>query len=68
MFILVLANFNLLITGVPDAPTDDRAIILPAILIGGAIIGLLVGLWIKNSRPDVYERIGEMGDEEIPSG
>ena len=68
VFILVLANFNLLITGVPDAPTDDRAIILPAILIGGAIIGLLVGLWIKNSRPDVYERIGEMGDEEIPSG
>ena len=35
VFILVLANFNLLITGVPDAPTDDRSIILPAILIGG---------------------------------
>ena len=68
VFILVLANFNLLITGVPDAPTDDRAIILPAILIGGAIIGLLVGLWIKNTKPDVYERIGEMGEEEIPSG
>ena len=35
LFILVLVNFNLLITGLPDAPTDDRSIILPAILIGG---------------------------------
>ena len=30
--ILVIDNFNLLITGIPDAPTDDRSIILPAIL------------------------------------
>ena len=33
------SNFNMLITGSPDAPTDDRSIILPAILIGGAVIG-----------------------------
>ena len=44
LFILVLANFNPLITGLPDAPTDDRSIILPAILIGGGILGLIVGL------------------------
>jgi hypothetical protein len=35
-------QFNTLITGF-DAPTDDRSIILPAILIGG-IIRLLVNL------------------------
>ena len=67
LFILVLTQFNTLITGAPDAPTDDRSIILPAILIGGGIVGMLVGLWIKSSRPDVYERIGEMSEEpDVP--
>jgi amino acid transporter len=63
VFIIVLSNFNLLITGVPDSPTDDRTIILPAILIGGAIIGLIVGAVIKATKPDVYARIGEMSEE-----
>ena len=49
----------------PDAPTDDRSIILPAILIGGGILGLIVGAVIKVRRPDVYARIGEMGEEDI---
>jgi amino acid transporter len=65
VLILVLANFNLLITGVPDAPTDDRSIILPAILFGGGIVGLVVGALIRSRRPDIYERIGEMGEEEV---
>ena len=43
VFIIVLSNFNLLITGSPTRPTDDRSIILPAILIGGGVIGLIVG-------------------------
>lgn len=64
IFVLVLSNFNTLITGSPDAPGDDRSVILPGILIGGAIIGVLVGLWIKTSRPEVYARIGEMGEED----
>jgi amino acid transporter len=64
IFFLVLGNFNTLITGAPDAPGDDRSVILPAILIGGAIIGILVGLWIKSTKPDVYARIGEMGEED----
>ena len=66
VFILVLDNFNLLITGVPDGPSDSRATILPAILLGGALLGMAVGAWIKSARPDVYERIGEMGEEELP--
>jgi amino acid transporter len=65
VFILVLDNFNLLITGIPDAPTDDRSIILPAILIGGGIIGMIVGLVFKSRRPDIYERIGEMGEDDL---
>ncbi len=64
IFFLVLSNFNTLITGSPDAPGDSRSVILPAILIGGAIIGVLVGLWLRSSRPEVYARIGEMGEED----
>ena len=26
---------------------------------------MIVGLCIKSTRPDVYERIGEMGEEEV---
>jgi amino acid transporter len=65
VFVLVLSNFNQLITGLPDAPTDDRSIILPAILIGGGILGMIVGAVIRSARPEVYARIGEMGEEEI---
>jgi amino acid transporter len=59
IFILALSNFNVLITGLQDAPTDDRTIILPAILIGGGIIGLIVGAVLRARRPEVYARIGE---------
>jgi amino acid transporter len=65
VFFFVIGNFNTLITGLPDAPTDDRSIILPAILIGGGILGMIVGAVIKARRPEVYARIGEMGEEEI---
>jgi amino acid transporter len=59
IFVLALSNFNVLITGLQDAPTDDRTIILPAILIGGGIIGLIVGAVLRARRPEVYARIGE---------
>ena len=68
MFILVLSNFNLLITGIPDAPTDDRAIILPAILLGGGVVGLLVGAVLRQTRPEIYAGIGEHGEEELEPG
>jgi amino acid transporter len=66
IFILALTNFNVLITGLQDAPTDDRTIILPAILLGGGVIGMIVGAVLRSSKPDVYARIGEMGEEEPP--
>ena len=66
VFILVLSNFNLLITGLPDAPTDDRSIILPAILLGGGVIGHARRSVLRSRhRPEVYARIGENGEEEI---
>lgn len=65
IFILALSSFNVLITGAPGAPLDDRTIILPAILIGGGLIGLATGAYLKRSKPEVYARIGE-GGEEVP--
>lgn len=59
ILVLGVLNFNVLVTGATDAPTDDMAIILPVILFGAGLLGLAVGAWIKGSRPDVYARIGE---------
>ncbi len=66
IFVVALLNFNVLITGAQDAPTDSRSIILPAILIGGGLLGLLVGAWLRGRRPDVFSRIGT--GEDAPAG
>jgi len=58
LLVLGVANFNVLITGLTDAPIDTMTIVLPLILFGGGIFGLIVGALLKRSRPEVYERIG----------
>ena len=58
LLVLGVASFNVLITGLTDAPIDTMTIVLPVILFGGGIVGLIVGAVLKRSRPDVYERIG----------
>ena len=64
IFIVALLNFNVLITGATDAPLDEKAIILPAIVIGGGALGMLLGRWLRTSRPEVYARIGEGGTHD----
>lgn len=59
VLVLGVTNFNVLITGAIGAPTDAMAIVLPAILFGGGIIGLIVGAVLRSRRSDVYRRIGE---------
>ena len=59
VLVLGVLNFNVLITGSTDAPTDTMTIVLPVILFGGGIVGLLVGAWLKRGKPDVYARIGQ---------
>jgi amino acid transporter len=59
VLVLGVLNFNVLITGATDAPTDTMAIVLPVILFGAGALGLAIGAWMKSSRPDAYARIGE---------
>jgi amino acid transporter len=59
ILILGVANFNVLITSATDAPTDTMTIVLPLILFGGGVLGLVVGALLKSRKPDVYARIGE---------
>jgi amino acid transporter len=61
ILILGVLNFNVLIAGATDAPTDTMTVVLPLILFGGGIAGLLVGARLKASKPDVYAGIGEGG-------
>jgi len=64
IFIVALLNFNVLITGATGAPLDEKAVILPAIVIGGGLAGALLGLWLKSNKPDVYAGIGEGGSHD----
>ena len=59
IFIVVLLNFNVLVTDSTTAPLNSKSIILPAIVIGGGLIGVLVGLRLKRTNPAVYAGIGE---------
>jgi hypothetical protein len=59
VLVLGVLNFNVLITSATDAPTDTMTIVLPLILFGGGLLGLLIGAWMRSSRPDDYARIGE---------
>ena len=59
ILVLGVTNFNVLITGAIDAPTDTMAVVLPLILFGGAVLGMVVAAILKRSRPDVYAHIGE---------
>lgn len=65
ILIVGLLNYNVLITSTVGAPTDTMTIVLPLILFGGGILGLLIGLWIKSSKPEIYAQIGEASPEEV---
>jgi amino acid transporter len=64
VLVLGVLNFNVLITGLTDAPTDTMAIVLPLILLAGGLLGMLVAALLKSSRPDIYAHIGERSPVE----
>lgn len=59
VLVLGVLNFNVLITGEADAPTDKMTVILPLLLLAAGTLGLIVGSVIKRRRPDVYAAVGE---------
>jgi amino acid transporter len=61
VLVLGVLNFNVLITGLTDAPLDSKSVILPAILLAAAVIGAALAYWLRGNRPDTYARIGEGG-------
>jgi amino acid transporter len=61
IFIVALLNFNVLITSSTDAPLDEKAVILPAIVIGAGLLGMALGAALRSRNPAVYEGIGEGG-------
>jgi len=58
VFAVVLLNFNVLITSEQDAPVDRLTVILPSVLLGAGVLGLLVGSIMRHRRPDDYALIG----------
>ena len=65
ILILGVANFNVLITSATDAPTDTMTIVLPLILFGGGVLGLVVGAILKSRKPDVMPGSGRVGQRPL---
>jgi hypothetical protein len=59
ILVLGVANFNVLITGSTDAPTDSVSVILPLVLLGAGIAGMMAGAIMKRRVPECYVRIGQ---------
>ncbi|WP_047865687.1 APC family permease [Rubrobacter aplysinae] len=66
VLILGVTNFNVLITGATDAPLNTMAVVLPVILFGGGLVGLLVGSLLKRRRPEVFAAVGEGANAGFP--
>ena len=58
LFLTVLSNYNVLITGDPTAPLSPLAVVLPGIVVGAGLLGVAVGAGMRARRPAAYARIG----------
>jgi amino acid transporter len=59
ILVLGVANFNVLITGSTDAPTDSISVILPIVLFGSGVVGLIVAAIMRSKAPQRYTAIGQ---------
>jgi amino acid transporter len=59
ILVLGVANFNVLITGSTDAPTATVSVVLPIVLFGSGLLGLLVAAVLRRRAPERYAHIGE---------
>jgi amino acid transporter len=66
IFVLILLNFNLLLTSDPTAPLSVATFILPALILIPAIAGVFWGMLLRRTRPDIYRGIG-LGEQASES-
>ena len=59
VFVLALNNFDALLGSTPN---DPLRWILPGLIVAAALIGLVYGLVLKRTRPEVYALVGRGGD------
>jgi hypothetical protein len=59
VLILGVTNFNVLITGSTDAPTDTMTVVLPLLLLAAGIAGMVTAAVIRSRDPQRYAMIGE---------
>jgi amino acid transporter len=64
LFVVMLANFNVLITGAVGMPTSSLTLILPGILLLAIVAGICVGLRLRQRGGDTYAGVGN--HEEPP--
>jgi amino acid transporter len=63
--VLGVLNFNVLITGLLDAPTDSMTVTLMVVLLAAAVLGAIVAAVLRSNRPDVYAGIGQPTQTEV---
>jgi amino acid transporter len=68
ILVLGVLNFNVLITSATDAPTDAMTIVLPIVLFGSGVVGMIVAAIMRSRRPEAYAAIGERTPTEIQEG
>ena len=68
VFVLIVANFNVLLTSDPTAPVTATTFVLPIIVIVPGVIGLIYGLVLRARRPQTYAQIGHGMAEDHAAG
>jgi amino acid transporter len=64
ILVLGVLNFNVLITGSTDAPTDTMSVVLPLLLLVSGLVGMAVAVWLRARYPERYAHVGERTDVE----
>ncbi|WP_427016077.1 APC family permease [Pseudarthrobacter sp. P1] len=59
VFVLIVANFNVLLG---QTESSAATFVLPALIVVPGVAGVLWGLWLRRSRPEIYRAIGH-GEE-----
>ncbi len=59
VLVLIVLNFNVLLTSTPGAPLNPLAVVFPVLVLGAGVVGFVVAVAMRSRRPAVYAGIGE---------